>query len=268
MFAFFVGQDDARSKAPRTGILFTRRPAPRRVALPEWLFPFLAAMVGALFAARVWGQWSARRKPHQLAWALGLTAYAAASLVETYVSSRPWTLGLYRAYFPLAAINVGLLGLGTVLLARQDARTAFFVAVLGMCAVFAVAGPLMEPLSLDQPIEVDGETRPLADWGVDLGAKAIPFPHPGRIAFLLLNVLGGLALIGGALLSWRQTRRPGVLLIGLGALLPFLGGTLSDLAGVDLRTALQLAGISVMFAGFLKGQEAARVQALRAGAQA
>lgn len=238
------------------------------MALPEWLFPFLAAMVGALFAARVWGQWSARRKPHQLAWALGLSAYAAASLIESYVSSRPWTVGLYRAYFPLAAVNVGLLGLGTVLLARQDARTALFAALLGLCAIFALVGPLMEPISLDQPIEIDGETRPLSDWGTDLGAKAVPFPHPGRVGFLLLNVLGGLALIGGALLSWRETRRPGVLLIGLGALLPFLGGTLSGLAGVDLRIALQLTGITVMFVGFLKGQEAARVGALRGGAQA
>ena len=248
------------------------RPACRRVAVPEWVFPFLAAMVGALFAARVWGQWSARRRPHQLAWALGLTAYAAASLIEAYVSTRPWTVGLYRAYFPLASVNVGLLGLGTVLLARQDARTAVFAALLGLCAIFATLGPMMIPLSPDQPVtvEVDGheETRPLAEWGTDLGAKAVPFPQPGRIGFLLLNVLGGLALIVGALLSWRQTRRPGVLLIGVGALLPFLGGSLSNLAGVDLRIALQLAGITLMFVGFLKGQEAARVTALRAGSGA
>src|SRR5687767_4924422 len=100
-------------------------------------------MVAGLFAARVWGQWSARRGPHQLAWAAGLTAYAAAGLIEAYVSTRPWTLGLYRLYFPLAALNVGLLGLGTVLLSRRDAWTALFAALLGLAAVFAILGPLM-----------------------------------------------------------------------------------------------------------------------------
>lgn len=228
------------------------------MALPPWTYPFLAAMLGALFAARVWGQWSARRRPHQLAWALGLTAYAAASLIEAYVSTQPWSVALYRAYFPLAAVNVGLLGLGTVLLARQDVRTALFAAALGIAAIFATLGPLMLPLSTDQAVEIDDETRPLAEWGSELGAAPVPFPHPGRIGFLLLNVLGGLALIGGALLSWRQTRKPGVLLIGLGALLPFLGGTLTDLLHVEARIPLQLAGIAVMFVGFLKGQEAAR----------
>ena len=231
------------------------------MAVPGWVFPFLAAMVGALFAARVWGQWSERRRPHQLAWALGLGAYAAASLIEAYVATQPWTVGLYRAYFPLAAVNVGLLGLGTVLLARQGVATALFAAFLGLCAIFALAGPLMLPLDAQQPVEIDGETRPFAAWGTELGAAPVPFPTPGRVAFLLLNVLGGLALIGGALLSWRQTRRAGVLLIGVGAMLPFLGGTLSDLARVDLRTALQLAGIVVMFLGFLKGQDAARLAA-------
>lgn len=234
------------------------------MALPGWTFPFLAAMLGALFAARVWGQWSHRRAPHQLAWALGLTAYALASLVEAYVSTSPWSVALYRVYFPLAAINVGLLGLGSVLLARQGVGTALLAALLGLAAIFATLGPLMTPLAPDQPITIRGETRPLADWGTELGAKPFPYSHPGRMGFLALNVVGGLALVGGALLSWWKTRKPGVLLIGVGALLPFLGGTLSNLAGFDLRTALQLAGIAVMFLGYLKGQEAAR----RAGTSA
>ena len=238
-----------------------------RVALSAWLLPFLAFLVGGLFAARVWGQWSARRRPHQLAWALGLTGYALASLVEAYVSARPWTVGLYRVYFPLAAVNVGLLGLGTILLARPDARTAprtaLLAALLGLCAIFALAAPFMEPLDPAEPVTIklaDGttQTRPLAEWGPTLGAKAIPFPHPGRVAFLLLNVVGGLALVGGALLSWRATRRPGVLLIAIGALLPFLGGSLSTLLQQDLRIPLQLLGIILMFAGFLKGQDDAR----------
>lgn len=233
-----------------------------------WVYPFLVALVAAAFAARVWGQWSARRGPHQLAWAAGLTAYALASLVEAYVSTSPWTVGLYRAYFPLAALNVGLLGLGTLLLSRRDAWTAALAALLGLAAVFAALGPLMVPLDARQPVTIGDETRAFADWGTDLGAKPIPLPHPGRIGFLVLNAVGGLALIGGAMLAWWKTRRPGVLLIGVGALLPFLGGTLSALVHVDLRIPLQLAGIVVMFVGFLKGQDDARKAGLATGTRA
>ena len=213
--------------------------------MAAWLVPLLAGVVSAAFAAMVWGQFSARGRPHQLAWALGLSAYAAASLIEAYVSQAPWSVALYRAYFPLAGATVGLLGLGTVLLARVNAWTALFAALTGLAVVVALVGPFALPLS-------DAD---LGDAGPSLGAKAIPFSNPGRVAFLLLNVVGGLALIGGALWSWWRTRRAGVLLIGLGAILPFAGGSLSDLSGVDLRVLLQLLGIVVMFAGVLQGRE-------------
>lgn len=226
-----------------------------------WVIPLLAGLVSAFFAARVWGQWSERRRPHQLAWAVGLTMYATASLVDAYVAQSGWSVPLYRAYFTLAAANVGFLGLGTIFLARPGAwGRVFAVFVLGALALAAI-GQLAVPLDAATPVTVtheDGtsETRALADWGTEVGAKPIPMPNPGRVAFLLLNVVGGLALIVGAFVSWWRTRRAGVLLIGVGAMLPFLGGSLSTLFGLDLRTVLQLLGIVVMFAGYLRGQEA------------
>lgn len=226
-----------------------------------WVFPLLAGLVSALFAARVWGQWSERRRPHQLAWAAGLTMYAAASLVDAYVAESGWSVPLYRAYFTLASANVGFLGLGTVFLTRPGAWGRLFTAFVLAALAVAALGQLAVPLDAATPVTVqheDGtsETRALADWGTEVGAKPIPMPNPGRIAFLLLNVVGGLALIGGALLSWWRTRRAGVLLIGAGAMLPFLGGSMSTLFDVDLRTLFQFLGIVVMFVGFLRGQEA------------
>ena len=95
--------------------------APGRAMMASaWILPFLAGMVSAVFAARVWGQFAKRRRPHQFAWGLGLLAYSAASFIEAYVSANPWPVPLYLAYFPLAGATVGLLGLGTVFLARLD----------------------------------------------------------------------------------------------------------------------------------------------------
>ncbi len=210
-----------------------------------WLVPALAGAVSAVFASLVWGQFSARRRPFQLAWALGLSAYSAASFIEAYVSGNPWSVALYRAYFPLAAATVGLLGLGSVLLARVNAWTALYAALTGLAVVVALVGPFALPL----------DSAAFADAGPSLGAAPVPFSNPGRVAFLVLNIVGGLALIVGALWSWWRTRRAGVLLIGLGAMLPFAGGSLSDLLHADVRVLLQLLGIVVMFAGFLQGRE-------------
>lgn len=212
-----------------------------------WIVPLLAGAIAVLFAARVWGEWSIRRKWHQLAWATGLTLYAVATFVDAYVSYRGgWTVPSYRLFFAFAAGNVGFLGLGTVLLTRSRwVGRVFALFVVGAFLVASLA-QLAVPLS-----EAD-----LAGAGSELGAKAIPWSSPARWAFLSLNVVGGLALIVGALVSWWQTRRPGVLLIGVGAMMPFLGGSLSTLLGVDLRVLGQFAGIALMFVGYLRGRDA------------
>jgi hypothetical protein len=218
-----------------------------------FVVPLLAGIVSAAFAAMVWGQFSLRRRPHQLAWALGLSAYAVASFIEAYVTDAPWSVPLYRTYFPLAAATVGLLGLGTVLLARVNVWTALFAAMTGIGIVITLVGPFALALSDDTPVNLsDGTTTTLHDAGPALGARAVPLtptnPNPGRIAFLVLNIVGGLALIGGALC--------------LGAVLPFAGGSLQTLFDLDLRVALQLAGIVVMFVGFLQGREVPTRQAI------
>lgn len=221
-----------------------------------WVVPLLAGIVAAVFAAKVWGQWSVRRRPYQLAWAVGLTLYAIATFVDAYVAASGWTVPAYRLFFAVAAGNVGFLGLGTILLARSGVWGRVFAVLVVAGALVATFAQLAVPLTTQTPVIIDGETRPLAEWGSDLGAKPIPFSNPARVSFLALNVVGGLALIGGAVLSWWQTRRVGVLLIGVGAMLPFLGGSLSTLFAIDLRVLMQFLGIVVMFVGYLRGQEA------------
>lgn len=227
-----------------------------------WIIAFLAGVVAALFAAKVWGQWSVRRRPHQLAWGAGLTMYALAALLDSYVGWHGgWDAISYRVFFALAAGNVGFLGLGTVLLARTGRAAQAFAAFVVIGFAVAAVGQLSVPLSADQLVGGCGDAgsdvpcKRLDEWGTDLGAKAIPFSSPARWAFLLLNVVGGLALIGGALLSWWRTRAAGVLLIGVGALLPFLAGSLSTIFGLDLRVVMQFLGIIVMFVGYLRGRE-------------
>lgn len=206
----------------------------------DWIVPLLAGVVAAIFAAKVWGQWSIRRRPFQLAWGIGLSLYALASFVESYAASAGWTGPAYRVFFAAAGANVGFLGLGTVLLARSGAWGKAF-------AVFVVAATLIASL---------GQFAiPLEEGTLDATADPIPKGTPARWAFLLLNAVGGLALIGGAILSWWQTRAAGVLLIGVGAMMPFVGGSLSTIEVVDMRALLTFFGIVLMFVGYLRGRE-------------
>lgn len=223
-----------------------------------WVVPLLAGVVAGLFASRVWGEWSIRRRPHQLAWATGLTLYALATLIDAYVSYQGgWSVPTYRLFFAVAAGNVGFLGLGTILLARSGWFGRAFGILVVIGALVAALGQFAVPL-----------TQADLAGGSELGAKAIPFSTPARWAFLLLNVVGGLALIGGAILSWWQTRRNGVLLIGAGAMLPFPGGTLSTFFDLDVRVLLQFLGIAVMYVGYLRGREPSPPSAARAPSDA
>ncbi|HUR70143.1 MAG TPA: hypothetical protein VM370_12940 [Candidatus Thermoplasmatota archaeon] len=224
-----------------------------------WIVPFLAGTVAAIFAARVWGQWVVQKRASNLAWALGLSLYALAALLESLAAARGWTFATYATYLVAASANVGAMGAGTLYLARGRRAVAhvfaFFVVV---AALVVLAAPFLAPPEF-------------AGAGTDLGLDGLGpgGPHlAGRIAFIALSALGGVALIGGALWSSWQTRRLGVLLIGLGALVVASGGSIAALAArapaqalaqaptTDIRLATQAIGIFVMFIGYLRGRDA------------
>lgn len=234
------------------------------------LVPLLAGVVGLAFAGAVAAQWRRARRPYQLAWGLGLAAYAVASLADAFVAARGWTPPLYWGYLAAASGNVALLGLGTLYLLRWRPLAHGFAAFTALClALIAVAGPLLVALP-----DITGA-------GPELGLTAVkgsPWRAVVEVPFILLSSVGGLALIGGALWSWRQSGRPGVLLIGIGALVVASGGTvvgvvervpaLASVPALDVRLLTQLFGIVVMFAGYLQGREWRPAQPARDPAEA
>lgn len=220
-----------------------------------WWVPAAAALVGGLFAAATSTRARSRGAASDVLWAAGLLAYALASVLEARAEVAGWSVLRYRVYFALAPALVGLLGAGTVHLAAQrvgrpDVARGFSFLVLGLLTV-AGLGQLAVPLDRLTLVGGPEAARPLVAWGADVGARAIPFPHPARIAFLLVNVVGGLALIVGAAWSGWRDRDRAVLAIGAGALLPFLGGVLSSSGWPEVRVPLQLVGVVVMYAGYL-----------------
>jgi len=105
----------------------------------HWGWPLATAILGLVFAVLVFRQWLQRRKPHQLAWTVGLLFYGVAAVMESYSEFvGEWDPFVYRIYIVLAASLVGFLGLGTLYLVakRRIWGHAYLVFNLVCLAIF------------------------------------------------------------------------------------------------------------------------------------
>ncbi|MHB8605564.1 MAG: hypothetical protein ACYDCK_09960 [Thermoplasmatota archaeon] len=219
----------------------------------EWIVPTLAGVVALAFTAAVFRTMHGHPRAHQWAWFWGFALYAVASFAEALGAAGHWTVPLYRFYYVALATLVGALGAGTVYLLRSRLAGHVFLAFVIVAGLVVAAGAFFGA--------VDASKFAL---GADVGADALPKgAAPGYIALVVLNIVGGLALIVGALVSGWETRRPGVLLIGVGALIPFAGGSLAGLGLPQARVVAQLLGIVVMFVGYEYGNRAHAANAAR-----
>jgi hypothetical protein len=221
----------------------------------HWLLPCVAAAASAAFAAAVLRQYAVRRRPHQLAWGIALSMFAAASLALTAGVAFGWTPLSFKLYYLFGAVlNVPWLALGTVeLLAGPAVRRAYLAALAAFTLLSVVTVALARVTTAD-----------LAGRLLPEGKEFLPVAV--RVLAVVGNTVGTLVVVGGAVASGlamrsRRDLRPrfeGTLLIALGVLLAASGGVLAFLASSD-KLALGLAvGASVMFLGFRRASAPAR----------
>lgn len=214
-----------------------------------WWWPAMTAVLGLVFTWLVFSQWLKRRKPHQLAWSVGLLMYAVAALMEAVSEGRGyWNPTVYRIYIVLAASLVGFLGLGSYyLIAKKRTGPDIYLGMLiGWLTVF-IYGTFTVQLQMDKLVP-----------GIVVGGQALgeatSFP---RIMSLPFNITGSIFLLGGALLSiWRFARKKefayrmwanvliaaGTLIIaGMGGLAR-AGNTAGLYVGEMIASAMMLAG--------------------------
>jgi len=239
-----------------------------------WWWPAATAILGFVFAWLVFDQWLHRRKPHQLAWAVGMLMYAVAAVMETVSEfTGHWDPTVYRVYIVLAASLVGFLGLGSYyLLAKKRTGPQIYLGVLIGWLVVFFWGAFSTELQMDKLVP-----------GIVVGGQALgdsrAFP---RIMSLPFNITGSFFLLGGALLSiWMFARKReyayrmwanvlialGTLVIGGMGAMARAGNTAGLYAGEMVASAILLAGF--LMAGTLdKGARdaLAREKARHAGA--
>jgi hypothetical protein len=103
----------------------------------DWnvILPLASSVLSLVFALMLLDQWRARRRPHQLVWALGMLWYGLSAGTEWIGGAYGWSEPLYRAWYLIGAVWVAAwLGLGTVYLLG---RTRFGYS---LALSFALAG--------------------------------------------------------------------------------------------------------------------------------
>lgn len=219
-----------------------------------WVFPLAAAVVSGIFGWILVREWWARRKPHQIAWAVALAMFGIASLAAAVGLLAGWSSGSFRIYYLFGAIiNVPVLGLGTTyLLAPRRLANAATVVVVAF-SVLALVSVFSAPL--------------LPRAGAELAGPDIPhgsavMPDAVRMMARYYSFVGFVVVVGGALWSSWRLRRQGVerlrriatanLLIAAGTFVVALGSGFAFYGeGWPFSIGL-LAGISLMFWGFLQ----------------
>ncbi|MFH0915166.1 MAG: hypothetical protein V1912_01795 [bacterium] len=217
----------------------------------HWAWPLATSLLGFLFTGLVLRQWLQRRRPHQLAWTIGLLFYAVAALMEFFSEySGEWNPTVYRIYIVLAASLVAFLGLGTLyLLVHRRLWGHVYLGFTLVCLVVFLAGTLSTTLVADKLVP-----------GITVGGQALgPSMSFPRMMSLFFNIPGSAFLIGGALLSiWRFSRRREYsyrmwanVLIALGAIIIAFIGSRARLGNTAGLYPAEMFASALLLAGFL-----------------
>ncbi|HET8567699.1 MAG TPA: hypothetical protein VFM93_01780 [Candidatus Limnocylindria bacterium] len=107
---------------------------------PNVVLPFLSSALSFAFAALVFAQWRARRRPFQLLWTVGPLWYGISAGTEFLGGILGWSDPLYRAWYLIGALYVAAyLGAGTVYLLARTRFGYFVAASVFVGGLFALA---------------------------------------------------------------------------------------------------------------------------------
>ena len=154
----------------------------------------------------------------------------------------------FKVYYVLSAPLVGMLGAGVVyLLATKRVADVFTVLMVLLSIALLITG-VIQPI--DQAVLVEAFQGPLGEAFHD---AVHAYPMSVRRYAIVINIVGGLVLIGGALWSYfKDRRRTYNLWIFLGGLMPMIGGSaLAFFHEPNLFFVFELAGTALLYWGFI-----------------
>jgi hypothetical protein len=221
-----------------------------------WVFPLAAAVIAIVFAAALGRRFLDRRQVYLVVWAVALAMYAAASLAVAAGAVSGWSRSLFEIYWVLGAVlNVPLLAAGELQLLGRDRflHAAIWIALAFVFAytIAVTRGAEIDPAALAERLPSGKEV-----FGDGTPAHRLP---------QLISIPSYLVLVVGAMWSaWRMRGRPdlrdrfaGTLLIAAGATITAAAGSaFAAIGNLPAFSLSLLAGVAVMFAGFLRATRA------------
>lgn len=224
-----------------------------------WIFPLAAALVALVFAVVLGRRFIERRRVYLAVWCAALAMYAAASFAVAAGALVGWSRPLFEVYWILGAVlNVPLLAAGEVQLLRRGRVIDAAIWVV-LAFVFAYTIAVTRGADMDEAVLLAEE--------LPSGKEVFGDATPAHRLPQLISIPSYVVLVAGAAWSaWRMRGRPelrdrsaGTLLIAGGATVTAAAGSAFAAVGnLSLFSLSLLAGVALMFAGFLR---ATRVRA-------
>jgi hypothetical protein len=214
------------------------------------ILPLFTSIVSGAFTYSLFKQYLERRKIHQLLWTIAMLFYSVSALMEFLMNRDifgPSVLA-FKVYYILAAPLVGMLGAGVVYLLASKKIANAFTAIMVLLSIALLVTGAIEPI--DHNVLVEAFQGPLGEAFHD---AVQAYPMTVRRYAIVINIVGGLVLIGGALWSYiRDRRRTYNLWIFLGGLMPMIGGSaLAFFHEPHLFFVFELAGTALLYWGFI-----------------
>jgi hypothetical protein len=220
-----------------------------------WVFPLAAALVAFAFAVALGRRFVRTRRLYLAMWCGALLMYAIASAAVAAGAAVGWSRTLFEVYWILGAVlNVPLLAAGEVHLLRRG-RVVDLVVWMALAFVFAYTIAVTRGAPVHAAALV--EQLPSGKEVFGDGSAAYRLPQ-------LISIPSYVILLAGAVWSaWRMRGRPelrhrftGTLLVAAGATITAAAGSAFAAVGNLPAFALSLlAGVAVMFLGFLRATE-------------
>jgi hypothetical protein len=207
------------------------------------LLAFGAALLALRLAGDLVSRYRVRRTPQLAAWAASLLAYAIASAALAWGAAAGWGDLAFRVYYLFGGLlTAALLGAGSLLLAGQRWALPVVLVYTGLAIGIAMAEPLTTAVS--------GTSIPDAQEHLDF--------FPARLAAVLGNSLGTIAVLAVAVLTFRRRPLANALIVA-GVAVAAAGSGLSGL-GVAETSAFVAVGALLLYVGFI---QAGRIAAPR-----
>ena len=213
--------------------------------------PLITTIVALTFTILLLWQFLNRRKIHQVIWTIAMALFAIAALMEFLanpdISGASGTL--IKIYYASAAPLVGLLGSGMLYLLVPRKIAHIYLGIVIMLALALLVGVLSTHLS---EVTISEAFQLSLPEGFRGAVRLFPF-LTARLPSILLNITGGILLIGGALFSFiTDMRKTYNIPLMMGGLFPSLGGFLLGIMdNADIFFEFELIGTIFLFLGFI-----------------